>query len=52
MVEFSGINAQRDAFKMKANVWMNSFGGIVGEVEANVKVLMSALHLNSKSKHS
>lgn len=42
----------RVKLKMKANVWMNSFGGIMGKITANAKVLMPALHHNSESKHS
>ena len=49
---FSGIKAQSEAFEMKANVWMNSFGGIVGKIAANAQVLMPALHHNGEWKHS
>lgn len=37
---------------MKATVWMNSFGGIMGKIAANAKVLMLAKHHYNKSNHS
>lgn len=48
---FSDIKAQSEALEMKENVWMNSFGGIMGKIRANAKPLMLALHHYRKSKH-
>lgn len=51
-VVFFWNQSSEKSFQNESMFWMNSFGGIMGKIAANAKVLMPALHHNSDSKHS